>query len=236
MNHNSAKSASDSSAEILNSKFKNRPVFTLSELRKAMRASRRTVFRALKHVGYLSSYSHAGKFYTLATIPSFDAHGLWFHRDISFSKHGTLRMTIVVLVKGAPAGRTHEELQAQLQLKVHNTLHDLVRDGLIGREQIDDVYVYVEANAKMAKAQIAKRKVIIAVGPAAQPTDRTLDMACVVEILLVVIRQQKASVTQIRGILGTKNIFVSDREIEQVLDRYGLKKKSKGSLSRRLKT
>lgn len=229
MNHNSAKSASESAAETLISSFKKRLVSTLHELRKILKASRRTVFRALKHAGYLTSYSHAGKFYTLSTIPAFDSHGLWFHRDIGFSKHGTLRETIVVMVKEAPAGRTHEELQAILRLKVHNTLHDLVRDGRIGRVQIDAVYLYVAAGASVSMPQVEKRRAMVSMPP---KEDRTLDLASVVEMLLVVIHKQKASAPQIRSILGAKGLRVTDQQVEDVLDRYGLKKKSKSSPSR----
>jgi hypothetical protein len=36
-----------------------------------------TVFRKLKPLDYLSSYSHRGRFYTLREIALFDDHGLW---------------------------------------------------------------------------------------------------------------------------------------------------------------
>ena len=141
MNRNSLKPASDNAADILISCLKKRRVTTLDEMKKTLKASRPTTFRALKHVGYLSSYSHAGKYYTLNTIPVFDSNGLWFHGDIGFSKHGTLRTTIVVMVKGASAGFTHEELQAILRLRIHDTLHDLVSDRLIGRVQFDALFL-----------------------------------------------------------------------------------------------
>jgi hypothetical protein len=217
-----------SAAEILQARFKRRPVLSMVELCKAVAATERTVARALKETGYLSSYSHAGKYYTLQSIPSFDTQGLWLYRNIGFSKHGTLRATIGVLVKEALAGHTHEELQAILQLRVHDTLRDLVRAGIIGREQVDAVYVYVAADPKVARAQVAKR-LAVALTAMGRTEDRVLDLACVVEILLIVIRRQQASTAQIRSTLGTKGIIVTDREIDQVLDQYGLKKKRRGS-------
>jgi hypothetical protein len=36
-----------------------------------------TVFRKLKQIEYLASYTHPGRFYTLAEIAHFDDHGLW---------------------------------------------------------------------------------------------------------------------------------------------------------------
>jgi hypothetical protein len=232
MSRNSDNLGLSSAAEILQTRFKRRPVFTMVELCKALKATERTVARALKEIGYLSSYSRAGMHYTLPTVPRFDVHGLWLYRDIGFSKHGNLRATIIVLVKEALAGYSHEELQAILQLRVHDTLRDLVRAGLVGREQVDAVYVYVAVDPKVAKTQVEKRRAMALI---AQPEDRALDLTSVVEILLVVIRKEKASTAQIRATLGTKGIIVTDREVDRVLDQYGLKKKPRGSRSRRSK-
>jgi hypothetical protein len=60
--------------------------------------SRRSVFRDLTTIGYLSSYTHTGRYYTLVHIPEFDEHGLWFFQGVGFSKAGTLKSTITELV------------------------------------------------------------------------------------------------------------------------------------------
>jgi len=66
----------------------------LNDLRAALgTTSRTTIFRILKGVGYFTSYSHAGRYYTLRRIPKFDRWGLWAWRDVRFSSHGTLRAT-----------------------------------------------------------------------------------------------------------------------------------------------
>jgi len=38
--------------------------------------SRMSVFRRLKPIGYLTSFTDAGRYYTLSDIPSFDSLGL----------------------------------------------------------------------------------------------------------------------------------------------------------------
>ncbi len=99
--------------------FRSRPVALLSDLRKALHTpSRTTIFRRLRTVGYRTSYSHAGRYYTLARIPQFDPRGLWHYRQIGFSLHGTLRATVIHLVETSPAGQTHEELQDLLVVGV----------------------------------------------------------------------------------------------------------------------
>ena len=55
-----------------------------------------TVFRKLRQLSYLSSYSHRGKYYTLAEIARFDQLGLWSHHGALFSRHGTLLNTCAV--------------------------------------------------------------------------------------------------------------------------------------------
>src|SRR5438094_431786 len=66
--------------------FRTRPVALLSDLRKALQTpSRTTVFRVLSSVGYLASYSHAGRYYTLKRIPQFDPRGLWHYRSAPYA-------------------------------------------------------------------------------------------------------------------------------------------------------
>ena len=52
-----------------------------------------TVFRKLKQLDYLTSYSHGGRFYTLREIARFGADGLWSSEPAWFSRYGTLLAT-----------------------------------------------------------------------------------------------------------------------------------------------
>ena len=56
-----------------------------------------TIHRILNQLCYMSSYSHAGKYYSLNRLAKFDSHGLWHFDDIHFSKNGTLKKTILEL-------------------------------------------------------------------------------------------------------------------------------------------
>src|SRR4030042_5559512 len=133
--------SSSFSVKKIDNFFRHRLIARLDELERTLDSSGRTVFRVLGKMGYLSSYSHAGKYYTLARIPSFDADGLWAHSGVLFSSHGTLRNTVVYLVKNAPAGHTHAELQGRLSLRVYDTLHDLVAGREISRADIERLYL-----------------------------------------------------------------------------------------------
>ena len=82
------------SAEVLVKMFRKKYIANLDELFDVLDTrSRMSVFRRLKPLGYLSSFTDAGGYYTLQDIPKFDMLGLWFYRDVGFSRAGTLKST-----------------------------------------------------------------------------------------------------------------------------------------------
>jgi hypothetical protein len=107
--------------------------------------SRATVFRKLAELGARASYSHRGGYQTLDRIAAFDVKGLWSFRGVHFSKHGTLLETILQLVEHSGQGYYASDLQALLQVRVHNALAHLYGAKLLAREQQADQYVYVSA-------------------------------------------------------------------------------------------
>ena len=74
----------------------------LPELKRVLgTATAVTVFRKLKQLGYLASYTHRGRFYTLPKIARFDDRGLWSHEAVWFSRYGTLLSTVETFVLGS---------------------------------------------------------------------------------------------------------------------------------------
>ncbi len=117
-----------------------------------------TVFRKLKELGYLSSYSHRGRYYTLAGIPKFDDDGLWCWRGVWFSKHGTLVGTAKVLVQDSPAGYLTKQLQERLHVQVKDALLKLVRQGELSRQRVDRRYLYCCGRPEARKRQLLARR------------------------------------------------------------------------------
>src|ERR1700756_3478020 len=101
--------------QALNRLFQRKRILNLKELFAALKTcSRTTVFRRLSSVGYQASCSHAGRYYTLSTIPEYDSNGLWRHNDVLFSRDGTLKATVRRLVAESVAGLFHRELESCL--------------------------------------------------------------------------------------------------------------------------
>lgn len=62
-------------------------IATMIEMKVAMGTTvDATIFRKLRELCYLRSYSHRGKYYTLPRIARFNEQGLWSCRGVYFSK------------------------------------------------------------------------------------------------------------------------------------------------------
>ncbi len=77
---------------------------------------KRTVFRKLKELGYRTSYSHRGSYYTLDDVADFDDDGLWSYRSVWFSTHGTLLATVEAMVDAGELGHFLDELDNMLHV------------------------------------------------------------------------------------------------------------------------
>ena len=98
-------------SDVLRTLLLRRKIATLDELKQALGTSVDvTVFRKLKPLGSLTSYSHRGRYYTLREIARFDDRGLWSHAEAWFSRFGTLLATAAEFVHRSPRGYFAEEL------------------------------------------------------------------------------------------------------------------------------
>jgi hypothetical protein len=212
--------------------FRTKPVVVLNDLRRALGTrSRTTIFRVLLSVGYRSSYSHAGRYYTLKDTPKFDSQGIWLYRDVGFSSHGTLRDTVIYLVEQSPEGQTHDELQELLQLRVHDTLRLLVDAQALRRERFQDVYVYLSAKPKVASAQWTRRQQRVDAAPSTAKAK--LEPSRIIEVLVDVIGNPQDDAGAIARRLGASGHHVTIEQVEAIFTRYELKKTVR-SRSRRL--
>lgn len=129
-----------------------------------------TVFRKLQSLGYLSSYTHRGRFYTLRELARFDDDGLWSHEEVWFSRHGTLVNTLTAWVTHSAQGWFADELADRLHVAVQDPLHDLVQQGRARRVEIGGRFLYTAADARSSKDQIRARRTAQAIPLVADAT------------------------------------------------------------------
>ena len=134
-------------------------IATLPELKEALGATADlTVFRKLKTLDYLSSYTHRGRYYALRESARFDEAGLWSHDAVWFSRFGTLVATIEAFVNHSPQGWFADELADALHAEVQDPLHDLVRAGRLHRSQLTGRFLYTSGDSKQAGDQLRTRQ------------------------------------------------------------------------------
>jgi len=145
--------------DIVRSLLQRQKIATLAELKESLETSATmTVFRKLRGLGYRTSYSHRGKYYTLLNIPKFDEQGLWSCRAVWFSRDGNLLATTQRFVEEASAGFTAGELSALLQVEAKEALLHLYRQRRIDREEIGGLYVYLSREPGMRRNQSMRRQ------------------------------------------------------------------------------
>lgn len=124
-----------------------------------------TVFRKLKPLNPLTSYTHRGRFYTLSEIAQFDEHGLWSDQSVWFSQQGTLLATVEACVKSSAQGYRARELAELLHAEVHEPLRHLVRQQRLTRTEVGGEFLYTAIDpAERRKQTLARRSAEIVRG------------------------------------------------------------------------
>ncbi len=122
-----------------------------------------TVFRKLKQLNYLTSYSHRGRYYALCESAHFDADGLWSHEAVWFSLHGTLLATAEAFVNKSPKGYFAEELAQTLHVETQDVLWQLTERKRVSRKRVSGLYLYTSNDPADRQRQRLLRRSVQAV-------------------------------------------------------------------------
>ena len=204
------------SNQALKKLFQKNTVADLSLLYKALdTGSRMSVFRRLQKIGYTSSYTHAGRYYTLVDTPDYDEGGLWFYGDIGYSEFGTLKNSILELIKNSQKGVTQNELQQKLRVRVQGALSDLFHKKLISREKNGGLFLYLHSEIERADDQIFRRRSSMGRLP-------SLPYQTIVEVLVEGIRgcHMTFSVEVIVDKLKNRGISVNHDQVKKLFKEY----------------
>jgi len=146
-------------AETLLRLLNDQKVATMPQLKEALGTSvTYTILRKLSPLGYRSSYSHGGTYYTLDSIAHYDELGLWSYRDIHFSRHGTLLNTAEALVTQSLAGYQVPELEAVVQVASKDALRQLVKGERLSRREWQGRFLYCALDRRRRQEQWAARQ------------------------------------------------------------------------------
>src|SRR5262245_17351109 len=146
-------------ASVLRQYLRRHKIADLPELKRVLGTDTAlTVFRKLKTLNYLASYTHRGRFYTLPDIAHFDDRGLWSHEAVWFSRYGTLLATVEAFVLASPDGYYAQELADALHAEVQEPLRHLVQRERLSRTEVDSKYLYTAIESADRRNQTLARR------------------------------------------------------------------------------
>ncbi len=221
----------EESQKVLNKIFSRKYIANLDDLFKILDTqSRMSVFRRLKAIGYLTSYTHAGRYYTLPGIPKFDTFGLWFYQEVGFSRAGTLKSTIVDIIRSSEAGTTPTEALNLLRLKapnsLHNALHGLVKNKQIKRHRLDDLPLYTSIDSDIEQNQIAIRREKI---KSCLPIPDVPSIEMTIAVLVEAIKAGNVIVppSTVSARLNVRGMAITVKQVGQIFALYDLQAEKK---------
>lgn len=146
-------------ASALRQHLRRQKIADLAELKRVLGTQTPlTVFRKLKQLDYRTSYTHRGRFYTLAEIARFEDRGLWSHEAVWFSRYGTLLATVEAFVNRSAHGYYAPELAHELHAEVQEPLRPLVQRQRLSRMEIDGQFLYTAVDSPQRRNQILARR------------------------------------------------------------------------------
>ena len=197
--------------------FKLHKCLTLKYLSTSLNYSGRSVQRLLKTIGYYSSFTHNGKWYTLESIPVFDNNGLWFYEGIGFSIYRDLNATIGRLIDDSSKGLMAVDLSTILSTSCPPVLNRLYKTNKIDRVKINRGFVYLSINRTIKSRQVA----CLEKSHSLQP----ISDVHMITILVEFIRNPNRSFEQLASCLNQKRIFCNADTIKRIFISFGLEKK-----------
>ncbi len=192
-----------------------RKVITIDVLTSLLNSSIKTARRRLKLWEAYTSYNENGRFYTLPSIPEFDANGLWAYRSIRFSKYGNLRQTAINLIKRSSAGLDAAEINDLLGIPVRSFLSALQKHADIRREKIQGRFIYFAAVEQEFNEQKSRRVSMTRITQVPRDTEAIL-------ILVETIRNPHLSAEALSVKLRGSNCVVTPESIRNLFAYYGL--------------
>ncbi len=205
--------------EITLKTFKIQKVMTVSQLADLLYCSVPTVRNRLRVWKAYTSYNKNGRYYTLPGIPRFDGHGLWKYKGVFFSTHGTMKQTLIHLVKSFLMGLEGSEIGRLLGLTPRSFMsHFRKLDGLC-RERFQGRFIYFSDEEAVLLNQKQRLKKALEKRRAAVPsaTDAVL-------VLAELIKHPDSNCEDCSKRLKRKGIDIAPEAIRNLLDYHGIKK------------
>lgn len=182
----------------------------------------KTLRRDIKDLNGITSYTHRGKFITLPNIPIFDKYGIWFYKNIGFTKYRN-SLDLIIRSIDKSEGITKEELEDILRIKISKQIQILLSRKRLNRVKLGAKYFYLsEELAKNKKRQMQVLPLDIEEYPG-----RKINIADLVAVLKVVLAEHRIDMNNLNKLIVKYSLHIPINKIEQLLLKHDLFSKKK---------
>ena len=195
--------------------FRRQVVLTIGEVAELINSSISTARLRLKQWHAITSYNRNGRYYTLPDVPSFDANGLWQRRGVCFSRYGTLKRTVVELVRRSQAGLGAGDMRSLLGVDPRSFLSAFANHPQLRREKVHGRFVYYSSDETVCGKQREQRRLMAA--KARPPMDFEA-----IAILVEKIKYPGLGNEELSRRLGKQKISIAPEVIGNLFAKHGL--------------
>lgn len=204
--------------------FQGQKVSTLSQLAKKIIGNERTVQRDLKQLNAISSFTHSGRYISLENIPRYDDHGIWFYKDIGFTKYETSLELIMELINSSKEGLTREEIQEITRIKIFQQIQTLLLRDQLHRVKVGNKYVYIPYNVIKNKKKMLK---VVGTHQTEAIYDNGVGVEDLIAVLKVVLQEGNIKMRSLKHWIKKYSLKISLGKMEKLILKYNLDEKKR---------
>jgi hypothetical protein len=210
--------------------IRSKKIQIFEQILKQVNCSEVTLRRDIRQIKGITSYTHQGRFVTLEDIPKFDKNGIWFYRNVGFTKYKNSLELIVNLINHSNKGLTREQIQEILRIQIFQQIQTLLKRNELYRSKIGNKYIYYPE--ELAKNQ-KKRLLVLNANNVEEYYDAMVSSSDLVALLKAVLVEKKIkiNVKNLKRFVQKYSLKISLKKVEQLLLKYNLTEKKSHRIS-----
>ncbi len=203
---------------------------TFEQILKQVDCSGPTLRRDIRWIKGITSFTHQGRFVTLKDIPKFDKNGIWFYRNVGFTKYKNSLELIIHLINNSKEGLSREQIQDILTIKIFQQIQTLLKRNELYRIKIGNKYIYLPE--KLAKNR-KKRMQLVCANNVEEYYDAMVTPSDLVAMLKAVLVEKKIKidVKNLKRFTQKYSLKIPLKKVEQLLLKYKLNRKKSHRIS-----
>ena len=208
--------------EYIKTYIKNKKAVTISELFHHISYCEKTLRRDINELNGITSYTHRGKFVTLPDIPIFNNNGIWFYKEIGFTKFKNSFDLIISIIDNSE-GIAKEGIEGILRINISKQIQILMFRKRLNRIKLGAKYFYL--SDELAKDK--KRQMQVLPIEIEEYSDRKVNISDLVAVLKVALAEYQIDMNNLKKLIVKYSLQVPIKKIEELLLKYDLSSKKK---------